>query len=340
MDLGHRRPPSRSAAAVPIRPRPSTPTTAPRTSRVSGIFSPRAHAPLRTDRSAAVMPRSTSTTRNAARSATASVSTSGVFETTMPRRRASAHVDVVVADAEVHDRPQVGQGVHLPRAGPGTATDHGDRDARRVARGPPAAGRRTAPKSHSRTKGISPPSWTTRTAGAGCRWSPRHPCRAAVAACRSTSLSRDTHPRPEREERARMGLLIGFTTILVVIAAGAALAHVGVLDRRSQRTLGEIAFFVASPALMVVTISKVHLETAPPTWSPRPSPSGPASSRTSSSRGCAGASSPVRCSSARCRRPTSTRATSASPSRPTSSATSPSSCRPCSCRCCSCSRPR
>ena len=59
-----------------------------------------------------------------------------------------------------------------------------------------------------------------------------------------------------------MGLLIGFSTILVVIAAGAALAHVGVLDRRSQRTLGEIAFFVASPALMVVTISKVHLEAA------------------------------------------------------------------------------
>lgn len=59
-----------------------------------------------------------------------------------------------------------------------------------------------------------------------------------------------------------MGLLTGFTTILVVIAAGAALAHVGVLDRRSQRTLGEIAFFVASPALMVVTISQVHLESA------------------------------------------------------------------------------
>lgn len=59
-----------------------------------------------------------------------------------------------------------------------------------------------------------------------------------------------------------MDLLIGFTTILVVIAAGAALAHAGILDRRSQRTLGEIAFFVASPALMVVTISKVHLEAA------------------------------------------------------------------------------
>ncbi len=59
-----------------------------------------------------------------------------------------------------------------------------------------------------------------------------------------------------------MDLLIGFSTILVVIAAGAALAHVGVLDRRSQRTLGEIAFFVASPALMVVTISQVHLGAA------------------------------------------------------------------------------
>lgn len=56
-----------------------------------------------------------------------------------------------------------------------------------------------------------------------------------------------------------MDLLIGFTTILVVIACGAALAHVGVLDASSQRTLGEIAFFVASPALMVVVISQVEI---------------------------------------------------------------------------------
>lgn len=56
-----------------------------------------------------------------------------------------------------------------------------------------------------------------------------------------------------------MGLLTGFSTILVVIAAGIALAHAGVLDARSQRTLGEIAFFVASPALMVVTISEVEV---------------------------------------------------------------------------------
>jgi malonate transporter and related proteins len=54
-------------------------------------------------------------------------------------------------------------------------------------------------------------------------------------------------------------LLIGFVTILVVIACGAALAHAGVLDVRSQRTLGEVAFFVASPALMIVVISDVDI---------------------------------------------------------------------------------
>ncbi|WP_107766422.1 AEC family transporter [Nocardioides terrigena] len=56
-----------------------------------------------------------------------------------------------------------------------------------------------------------------------------------------------------------MDLLIGFVTILVVIACGAALAHTGVLDARSQRTLGEVAFFVASPALMIVVISEVEI---------------------------------------------------------------------------------
>ena len=59
-----------------------------------------------------------------------------------------------------------------------------------------------------------------------------------------------------------MGLLIGFSTIIAVIACGSALAHAGVLDQRSQRTLAEIAFFVASPALMVTTISKVEVSGA------------------------------------------------------------------------------
>jgi malonate transporter and related proteins len=59
-----------------------------------------------------------------------------------------------------------------------------------------------------------------------------------------------------------MGLLTGFTTILVVIACGSVLAHAGVLDARSQRTLGEIAFFVASPALMIVTIGATEVDGA------------------------------------------------------------------------------
>jgi malonate transporter len=63
---------------------------------------------------------------------------------------------------------------------------------------------------------------------------------------------------PQAEANA-VGLLNGFLTILVVIAAGAALAHGRVVDARSQRTLAEIAFFVASPALMVVVISEVHV---------------------------------------------------------------------------------
>ena len=59
-----------------------------------------------------------------------------------------------------------------------------------------------------------------------------------------------------------MTLLTGFAAILVVICCGLALAHSGVLDSRSQRTLGEIAFFVASPALMVTTISGLDVSGA------------------------------------------------------------------------------
>jgi malonate transporter len=59
-----------------------------------------------------------------------------------------------------------------------------------------------------------------------------------------------------------VGLLTGFLTILVVIVAGVALAHGRVVDVRSQRALAEIAFFVASPALMIVVISDVRVEGA------------------------------------------------------------------------------
>lgn len=56
-----------------------------------------------------------------------------------------------------------------------------------------------------------------------------------------------------------MDLLTGFTTILAVIGAGAFLAHRGVIDERAQRTLAEVSFFVATPALMLTTISRLEI---------------------------------------------------------------------------------
>ena len=56
-----------------------------------------------------------------------------------------------------------------------------------------------------------------------------------------------------------MDLLTGFTTILAVIGAGAFLAHRGVVDGPAQRTLAEVSFFVATPALMLVTISRLEI---------------------------------------------------------------------------------
>lgn len=56
-----------------------------------------------------------------------------------------------------------------------------------------------------------------------------------------------------------MHLLTGFGTILTVIACGIVLAHRGVLDGHAHRVLAEVSFFVATPALMLITISKVEL---------------------------------------------------------------------------------
>jgi malonate transporter len=50
------------------------------------------------------------------------------------------------------------------------------------------------------------------------------------------------------------GVLEGFGTIALVIALGALLAHVGVLDMDSRLVLSRLAFFVASPALMVTVL--------------------------------------------------------------------------------------
>lgn len=55
------------------------------------------------------------------------------------------------------------------------------------------------------------------------------------------------------------GVLNGFTTIAVVIAVGALLAHLRIVDLGAQQVLSRIAFFVASPALMVITLSRADV---------------------------------------------------------------------------------
>lgn len=52
-----------------------------------------------------------------------------------------------------------------------------------------------------------------------------------------------------------LGVLEGFATIGAIIALGAFLAHIGVLDLGAQTVLSKLSFFVASPALMVTVLS-------------------------------------------------------------------------------------
>jgi malonate transporter and related proteins len=49
-------------------------------------------------------------------------------------------------------------------------------------------------------------------------------------------------------------VLAGFATISIIIALGALLAHTRILDGDSQRMLARLAFYVASPALMVTVL--------------------------------------------------------------------------------------
>lgn len=55
------------------------------------------------------------------------------------------------------------------------------------------------------------------------------------------------------------GVLLGFSTIGAVIGLGALLAHLRVLDASAQILLSRLAFFVASPALMVITIGEADV---------------------------------------------------------------------------------
>ena len=52
------------------------------------------------------------------------------------------------------------------------------------------------------------------------------------------------------------GVVLGFATIVAVIGVGALIAHLGVVDLSAQKVLSHIAFFVASPALLLTTVSQ------------------------------------------------------------------------------------
>ncbi len=54
-------------------------------------------------------------------------------------------------------------------------------------------------------------------------------------------------------------VLTGFATIGAVIGLGILLAHVGILDAASQRLLVRLAFFVASPALMITVLGEADI---------------------------------------------------------------------------------
>ena len=58
-----------------------------------------------------------------------------------------------------------------------------------------------------------------------------------------------------REDDPVTGVFEGFATIIAVIALGAFLAHIRVLDLPAQVLLSRLAFFVASPALLVTVLA-------------------------------------------------------------------------------------
>ncbi len=57
-----------------------------------------------------------------------------------------------------------------------------------------------------------------------------------------------------------LGVLQGFATIGAVVALGWVLAHVGVLGPSGQHFLSRLAFYVASPALLLTVLSRTPLD--------------------------------------------------------------------------------
>jgi len=55
------------------------------------------------------------------------------------------------------------------------------------------------------------------------------------------------------------GVVQGFSAIVAVIAVGALIAHLGVVDLGAQLVLSRVAFFVASPALLLTTVAEADV---------------------------------------------------------------------------------
>lgn len=57
-----------------------------------------------------------------------------------------------------------------------------------------------------------------------------------------------------------LGVLEGFATIAVIVAAGWLLAHLRILDDSAQVNLSRLAFYVASPALLLTVMQRTPLD--------------------------------------------------------------------------------
>ncbi|MEO7752830.1 MAG: AEC family transporter [Terracoccus sp.] len=57
-----------------------------------------------------------------------------------------------------------------------------------------------------------------------------------------------------------VGVLEGFATIAVIVAVGWLLAHLRILDESAQNNLSRLAFYVASPALLLTVMQRTSLD--------------------------------------------------------------------------------
>lgn len=87
-----------------------------------------------------------------------------------------------------------------------------------------------------------------------CRWS----CGTRPGVC-PDAPTKALHPRGGEEGERVEGVLAGFATIGSIIALGALLAQLRVLDLHSQHLLSRLSFFVASPALMVTVLGRTDV---------------------------------------------------------------------------------